>query len=287
MRSGRGITLTTGSTLDIGDIGVASLVSNTTVNGRGTVQGTLDLLGTATLTFSGLTSTGGALTIDGNSAGNKTITGNNEANIINTGAGDDSVTGGAGIDTITTLGGADTISAGAGADEIDTGAGADSITTGTGADDILIDAVAESAASVAANTTRTFDLVTDFTTTADEFDIAVVADLLAGANATGVTITTITTAAGSLNDTTIADFAELKVAVDALGLVASAAGAAGANTGLQIYTIDLTGNTGDLGTGYYVLLNDTSTTMTAGDVMIQLTGVTAAAGAPVAGDFII
>ena len=279
------ITAAAGSTLDIDDIGVASLESSTTISGRATLGGDLDLLGEATLNFSGLTAS--AVTIDGNSAGDKTIVGNDSANTLNTGVGDDSVTGGAGIDTITTLGGADTIIAGAGADEIDPGAGADSITTGTGADDILIDLVAESAASVAANTTRTFDLVTDFTTTVDEFDTDALADILAGADATGVTITAITTAAGSLADTTIADFAELKVAVDALGLVASAAGAAAAATGLQIYTIDLTGNTGALGTGYYVLLNDTTTTMTAADVMIQLTGVTAASGAPVAGDFMI
>ena len=75
------------------------------------------------------------------------------------------------------------------------------------------------------------------------------------------------------------------VAVDNLGLTASAAGAAGAATGIQAYVINLTGNTGALGTGTYLLINNADAVMTAADVMIAWTGTSQA---PVGGtDFIL
>ena len=166
------------------------------------------------------------------------------------------------------------------------GAGADVLTGGAGADDFVYLAVANSAASVAANTTVTFDSITDFTAGTDNINIAAINTVLTGgAAATGVTVTTLTTAAGSLADTTIANFAELVVAVDNLGLTASAAGAAGAATGIQAYVINLTGNTGALGTGTYLLINNADAVMTAADVMIAWTGTSQA---PVGGtDFIL
>jgi len=193
------------------------------------------------------------------------------------------VTNGAAWLNVTGAGGADVITTGGGADFINGNGGADTITTGGGADIVEIDAVADSAASVAADTNVTFDVITDFTSTVDQLDVVTVADALAGGDATGVTVTTLTTGGASLNDTTLADFAELKVAVDAVGLTASAAGAAGGATGLQAYIIDLTGNTGALGTGTYLVLNNADVALTAADVMVQLTGGTD----PIAGDFII
>jgi hypothetical protein len=95
------IAMTTGSTLDLEDIGVASTTSSTTITGRGTLNGGLDLLGDATLNFAGLTSTGGALTIDANDDNDdKTIIGNDLANSYVTGGGADTVTAGAGADFI-------------------------------------------------------------------------------------------------------------------------------------------------------------------------------------------
>jgi len=303
------ITGTSSSEVDIDNYGTASTTSTIILTGRGEWTGagaaTYTLAGDTTLNFAGWTNdTGGetrdidggdddytivanddVLDIDLGNGDNTVTTGDAATNAVTVGTGDNDITGGDGVDTITASTGDDTIDGGAGDDEIDSGGGADEITTGAGSDDILIDAATESAASVAANTTRTFIEVTDFTTTEDEFDVAVVGDALAGGvNATGVTVTALTTGATSLNDTTIADFAELKVAIDALGLQASAAGAAGAATGLQVYTIDLTGNTGDLGTGFYVLINNNDAVYTADDVLIELSG---GVDAPVAGDFII
>jgi hypothetical protein len=79
-------------------------------------------------------------------------------------------------------------------------------------------------------------------------------------------------------DTTIANFSELATAVGS-SLSASAAGG-----NLQAYVISLAGNTGALGTGTYVLVNNNNTSMDTGDLMIQLIGSSVA---PVAGDFII
>ncbi|MDB2601879.1 hypothetical protein N9Z60_00005 [Gammaproteobacteria bacterium] len=164
------ITAAAGSTLDIDDIGVASLESSTTISGRATLGGDLDLLGEATLNFSGLTAS--AVTIDGNSAGDKTIVGNDSANTLNTGAGDDSVTGGAVIDTISTAAGDDTINGGAGADEIDAGTGADVVNGGLGVDTYAVsdaDSVVDTGTAVTA-TAAGIDTVT--VTTGDLFNFA-------------------------------------------------------------------------------------------------------------------
>jgi Ca2+-binding RTX toxin-like protein len=159
------------------------------------------------------------------------------------------------------------------------GAGADTLTGGAGADDFVYLAVANSAASIAANTTVTFDSITDFTAGADNINVAALngtAFIDANGTAAGTTVTTLITAQGSLADITIATFAELAFAVNAsLLLVASAAGVAGAATGLQAYLIDLTGNTGALGTGSYLVINNADAVLTAADVMIAWTGTSA------------
>ena len=230
----------------------------------------------------------------------ETLTTNNGTNSLTLGAnatnsGISQVNGGTGADTINAgaMASAVTFSPGTGNDivtggtvndTIDGDAGADVLTGGTGNDDFVYPALADSPATVAANTTVSFDTITDFTTATDRLDFTTLGDALAGGNATGVTVTTLTTGNASLNDTTIATFAELKVAVDAVGLTASAAGAAGGNTGLQAYVIDLTGNTGALGTGKYLVANNTDTALTVADAMIALTGTSTN---PAGTDFIV
>jgi len=200
----------------------------------------------------------------------------------------DTITGSSVADTLNGGLGNDTINGGGGADRITGGEGADTLTGGAGDDVFIYNQVKDSAASVAANATVTFDAITDFKATgagADTIQIAAAlnTDLTGGVAATGITVTTFTT--GTLGSTTIADFAGLKTAVDAVGLVASAAGAAGAATGLQAYVINLAGNTGALGTGTYLVLNNDDTALTADDVMIQLAGTSSSTVA--AADFVL
>ena len=115
------------------------------------------------------------------------------------------IEGGDAADTITGSAGADVINAGAGADALTGGAGADALTGGAGADSFVYAAVANSAASVSANTTVTFDTISDFATTSDKINLAAINTALTGAGAaTGITVTTLTTGAASLNDTTLA-----------------------------------------------------------------------------------
>ncbi|MDA9677879.1 hypothetical protein N9T52_00295 [bacterium] len=208
-------------------------------------------------------------------AGNTTkfvISGLNAGSSFTGSDGVDEFTGGTGVDSATLGLGADLFVASTGADTVNFG-------SDTGADKYDINAVASSAASVAANTTRTFDAITQFDTGEDKIDIAGVNTALTGAGAAGAIaiVSTLTTAGGSMNDTTIATFAELKVAVDAVGLTASAAG------GLKAHIIDLTGNTGALGTGKYLVINNNDTAITAADILIEITGT----DTPVAGDFIL
>ena len=175
----------------------------------------------------------------------------------------------------------DSLSGGAGSDVIYGYGGADVFAGGTGADIFAYASVADSAASVSPDTTVTFDAISDFTSGTDTISLVLInAALTGGAAATGTTISTLTTSVSSMNDTTIANYAELVTAVGSL--VASAAGTAGTGTGLQAYVIDLTGNTGALGTGKYLLVNDADTSMDAGDLFILLSGTSTS---PVAGDF--
>ncbi|MEL7163823.1 MAG: M10 family metallopeptidase C-terminal domain-containing protein, partial [Pseudomonadota bacterium] len=71
-------------------------------------------------------------------AGNDTITGNGAANSIMSGAGNDNIDGGAGADTITAGAGADTLIGGAGDDVLTGGAGSDVFVLSLGMGDDLI-----------------------------------------------------------------------------------------------------------------------------------------------------
>jgi hypothetical protein len=253
------VTASTSSTVDIDDIGVAGVVSSVTISGRTTLAGDLDLLGEATLNFSGLTTTG-AVTIDGNSAGDKTIVGNDSANTLTTGAGDDSVTGGGAIDTINTGAGDDSISAGAGADGITGGTGADVINGGTGADTYSVgdtDSVVDTGTATSA-TAAGIDTVT--VTDGDIFDLSGRTEALNGVNGgTAVAVTL----ADNTDDTTAT---ELLAAIDA-AIDASAAAD-------DVFLVDVT----DSGTGgtaswtgvYLVGLLDG--TASANDILIKIVG---------------
>jgi hypothetical protein len=95
------ISMTTGSTLDLDNVGVASTTSSTTLTGRGTLQGELNLLGDASFNFSGL-ETGGAITLDINDdSDDKTVTTNRYDSVLDAAAGgDDTLTTGAGDDYV-------------------------------------------------------------------------------------------------------------------------------------------------------------------------------------------
>ncbi len=180
---------------------------------------------------------------------------------------------------ITGTGAADVLKGGAGNDSLTGGAGADVLTGGAKDDKFIYTAVSDSAASVAADTHRTFDALTDFCATGqgnDTIDLSAInAVLTGGVAATGITVTALTTGTGSMNSTNIATFAELVTAAGTL--VASTGGAASATTGLQAYVIDLSGNTGALGTGKYLLVNNSNTAIDVNDLMIELIGTSSSA----------
>jgi hypothetical protein len=252
------ITASAGSTLDIDDIGVAGLESSVTISGRAdTLGGTLDLLGEATLNFSGLTV--GAVSIDGDSAGDKTIIGNNSANTLTTGDGADSITGGAAIDTIDAGAGDDTINGGAGADEITGGTGADVIDGGTGVDTYAIpdaDSTVDTATAVTA-TAAGIDTVT--VTDGDLFNFSDRTEALNADAGAAVAVTL----DDDTDDTTVA---ELLAAMDA------AANADLAAEDVVLFSVTDTGDGGtNSWTGVY-LLAATDATASANDVLVKIVG---------------
>ena len=256
------ISATAGSTIDIDTIGVDALESSTTLTGRGTLEGTLDLLGDNTFNFSGFTSTGGALAIDaGSDDDDKVIVSNDLQNTYTlTGGGKINITTGAAIDTITTGANIDTIATGAGADIIDGGGLGDTINGGLGADVIHIDADTDSQGTATTQTTLAgIDILT--LGTGDTVDFA-------GFNAAAVigataTVQTVTLAAG-----TEATWADFITGINTLTNLASEV--------TLVKIVDLTTDTtgdGDFD-GYYLIANDTTAAIAAADdVFIKLVGV--------------
>lgn len=161
------------------------------------------------------------------------------------------------------------------ADTITGGDGADSLTGGLGNDVYSYLSVNNSAASVANNTTRTFDVFNDFASVSDKINIAAInATLTGGAPAGSVAITVV----NWLNDigTSVNTFQDMSD--DLLGGLVGSSGA-----GIKAYIFDLSGSGGAL-QGKYLLLNNNDTDMTTADVMIQLSGTS---NSPIAGDFIL
>lgn len=175
-------------------------------------------------------------------------------------------------DVLVGTGGPDVINGLSGDDIITGGDGADNLSGGLGADSFVYAAVADSAASVAADTAVTFDTISDFATTSDKINLAAINATLTG---TAAAAAVVVTEKGLGGPGVINDFAAL---VSWVGTSLTASD----STNLQAYVIDLTGNTGSLGTGKYLLVNNANTTMDSGDLLIQLTGTSTA---PVAADF--
>ncbi len=195
-------------------------------------------------------------------AGNDTLYG---------GSGNDTISGGDDSDWVFGEFGDDLISGGAGADQLYGGQQFGNLPNptgdGQGADTFLFNASTESAASVAANTTRTFDLIGDF----DSSDTIKI-DGVDGINF--ISSPTVTITARTVND--VASFSAL---VTSLGsLTASTTSAA------QVYDITLTGT--DLaaaGITRLMLVNDGDTSLDGGDLMVQLIGVNNATAGALAG----
>ena len=257
------IAMTTGSVLDLETIGVDALVSSTTLTGRGTLNGAIDLLGTNTFNFSGFTSTGGALAIDaGSDDDNKVIVSNDLQNTYTlTGGGKINITTGAADDTISTGANIDTISTGAGADIIDGGGLGDVINGGLGNDVIHIDADTDSQPTATTQTTLAgIDVVT--LGTGDTIDLNDYnATAVIGATAT---VQTVTLAAGA--EATIADL------ITGLNTLTNLVNEV---TIVEVVdnSTDTTGD-GDF-SGFYLIANDAAgaAISAADDVIIKLVGV--------------
>ena len=255
------ITMTTGSTLDLETIGVDALESSTTLTGRGTLNGAIDLLGDNTFNFSGFTSTGGVLAIDaGSDDDDKVIVSNNLANTYTlSGGGKINITTGAADDVISTGANIDTISTGAGADIIDGGGLGDIINGGSGNDVIHIDADTDSQPTATTQTTLAgIDVVT--LGTGDTIDVAGYnANAIIGATATVQTVT-LTGAEATI--------AELITGLNTLTNLANEV------TIVEVVdnSTDTTGD-GDFD-GFYLIANDgTAAIAAADDVIIKLVGV--------------
>lgn len=173
------------------------------------------------------------------------------------------IVGSRAADVITGSKFADTITGGEGADTITAGAGADTIIlteSVSAADTVVFSAVADSAASVAANTTVTFDKIVGFNAAIDKISI-IGANFVATGNAAVVNATMNIGGATVVND-----FAGLVTAAGSL--------TASATTDVQIFILDLTTNTGALGTGKYLVVNDSNAGLQATDLMVEITGYT-------------
>ena len=105
----------------------------------------------------------------GGEAGADSINGGDGADTIAGGNDADSIVGGAGNDVITGGTAADTVSGGAGADTITGNAGIDSLTGGSGNDDFTYTATGDGGA---AGAFTGGDIITDFTTTADDLSFS-------------------------------------------------------------------------------------------------------------------
>jgi hypothetical protein len=277
------IVMTTGSTLDLEDIGVASTESSTTITGRGTLNGGLDLLGDATLNFAGLTSTGGGLTIDANDDNDaKTITGNNSGNTFITGGGADTVTAGASADVIDTDGD--------GAKEVQT----ITVTTAEDATEVVtISILGTTMTFTAAAADDAADNAGDIAATIEASPIAdLVTAVSDGTSKVTITYLQSGNVAQATADSADADFA-VTAATSSAG-VASATGGddtvtagGGADTiiaGAGIDAIKL-GNDSAVDTVFFVDGQDELTTITGFDVnsdILNFTGIAAMTGAEVA-----
>lgn len=182
--------------------------------------------------------------------GDDTIVTGNGTNVVNAGDGVNKVTGGSGDDTIVTGAGKDTIVTGDGVNSVTAGGEADSITLGAGKDTVIYTAAADSISTK-------MDSVTAFTSGTDKLDVKAVNTLDVFASA------------GKLN--------ALQAAVNALAADPS-------KTVTDVLTASLGAGADQLGaneTGYfsfkgdtYVVVNDATAALGAGDLVVKLVGIT-------------
>ncbi|MBW7657725.1 hypothetical protein K1I42_10560 [Hydrogenophilus thermoluteolus] len=159
----------------------------------------------------------------------------------------------------------DTIVGGAGNDVIRGGGDADLLTGGAGADIFRIGAVAESAASVASNTTRTFDKITDYVAGVDKIQ------LLAGALGGALTLTSDTTFnVATITDSTAATWS----AVAGLASVTSVAASTAVTVQVRILELSNAAFQQSGNPGVYLWINNDTAGLDEGDIMIDITGVT-------------
>jgi Ca2+-binding RTX toxin-like protein len=220
--------------------GANAIASNLSVTATGS--------GVHTINFAGATGNGVSITTG---TGNDIITGTVLSDVIR---------GGDGVDTITGL------------------VGADVMTGGAGNDTFVFTTLASTQAAAgwaAGNTTAAnIDSITDFVgngaAAGDTIKITAVSVI-----ATGVTTAADSTAVvTAITVATAADFTSLAAAAQAVTAgTASVTGAAGA---VQMYDVTVTAGTM---AGRYLIINDTTNTIQAGDTYISLTGVTGALNA--------
>ena len=128
--------------------------------------------------------------------------------------------------------------------------------SGTGDVDIFeFHSSTDSAATIAADTTRTFDSISNFASNIDKIQLDSVG-----------TLDFSTDAVVTLNQRSLTD-------VDTFTELASQLGTLSASTAttVEIYDINITGLLADAGTNHIFVVNDNDTSLTADDLMIGLT----------------
>ena len=136
-----------------------------------------------------------------------------------------------------------------------------------GADTFKFTSINHSAASISDDTIVTFDKINDlnFGDVQDKIDLTGISSVLIGGGTLSDDHTTNFSTLSGLVD--INSFNDLKSYLDTTTLTASSA------SGLQAYIIDLTGNTGYLGQGKYLVVNNNDKIFTSDDLMIEITGI--------------
>ena len=179
-------------------------------------------------------------------------------------AGNDTLRGGSGNDTLTGVSGNDLLLAGAGADTLDGGAGRDTLTGGLGADVFVFNA-----SSAGTPSATNLDTITDFST-GDTIDFSLA--LVRVANPTAAL------GVAAIDGTTgIADVSGItglsqQIAAVAAGLKA-ARGVAPSPGDFALWQVGLD-SAPDRVT--YLFITDANSKLSAGDVLIKLTGISAA-----------
>jgi len=245
--------LATGSALTLGTGNIGAGTSSYTFTGRG---GLSSSAGNNIFTLTGTTTSFNVSGLETDTAFNLTADTGTKLN----------VTGGNGADTVVGSTGNDTISGGAGVDSITGGVGADVLTGGTGADIFVY--VTDTESNMATGTvTKLTNVDTVNVANGDTFDFASIT-FADGANtdvsAAAAAMTTVTIAATATETTATLFYAAIEAAVTG-----------SANKIYLIKFVDGGTDTTADGTfeGFYLVVNDATAAIAAGDAVIKLVGV--------------